>query len=1094
MASAGVFRDMGVNRQLLGVAASYSPLPLASAYASVWAALAACAALYRGVKTGRPTGESIEVPLASALLETLCHNSIELEALPARYLSARQRALATAASSTSDYYDVQALLDPFYASYTCRDARPFYLVCPSHQAHQCRCIDAMGLRAAVEALGVPVADAYAGGEEGSIGKSCHGLGAGQVGDAHAAGLRKLLRAAFLTRTAFEWEALLGAAGVPGAAHRSTAEWLCSPHAIEAGLVVGGRSAEGETPVRPCPIAWVVEATEKACEGTEATTKQAATASPRGKVTARALAPVANDGRASSRPRARTSERHVGRGRGRGGRRGLSPTALPADDRQAVQGRGDRRGAQGAVARRAAAPAAAVVCAPGPPTPRLWAAERRLTGQEEEHKGRADGGEPGGPGLDASAQSALHHPPWLAGVRVLDMANVIAGPTIGAMLARLGAEVDKVDPVTPTYSPDTTVLYGLAANAGKRSTLLDVTDDVHGGRAAFEALVRRSDVLVSNATAASLARLRCAPAELCALQPELVLCRFDAWGGPREGAGARSTHLGYDDNVQAALGIMERFGGGLGRVEEHAHIGTVDVIAGVGGALAAVAALYHVERRRRLRPHAAGSDAAGASGRDGGGLIVARASLASLGQLVQYPFCCGVPSRLAAEAQVAPSALGPECRGEHALLRCYQAADGEWLLLHASLHALTREGTPPPLAHTSVSRRPSRMALPPWLAEAEPEPAEAAAALGPSGDLSTRTWPEPPAAEGDSEARNCLEKLGAAHPALADALHPWTAMSPTASPSRSRDDAALAAALASAFVSAGLSAQEWATTLCAHSVAAVALCSLSALRSRHKVATMALDGPSYQFITEHDHPAGTALTYFAPVALRPSRTRLVVPLAPAPRYGEHTREVLAEVGADAAALVAAGVASDGWSKAYLPGHTPSIPPKSRPISTDTTVEPTDPAPAAKQRVVAAPEDERCPVCLEDGVTQRVQLACSHSLCMPCATRCGDAGHRHCPVCRTPHLLHPERLAERSTAWRHQYARWRVGGHAGAHGEVDTIRTFSPAEQVARDGPAHGGVSHSPGAGDLHHASQSHGSPHLTADRQGHPKLAKVKCRP
>ena len=304
LASAGVFRDMGVNRQLLGVTASYSPLPLASAYASVWAALAAAAALYRSARLGRSLGEAIEVPLASCLLETLCHNSLRLDGLPEHYLSARQRRLAAVAAAAvaadaaaaatdadadapaaadadapaaadtvtggaasgcdcaaarHDFYDVQELLDPFYASYTCRDARPFYLVCPSHRAHQERAMGALGLRAELAALGLPVAQTYAdvpagaGPEDEGEAPSRHGLGAAQAGDKHAPALRKLMRGAFLLRTATEWEARMGAWGVPGAAHRATAEWLSCRHATEAGLVVPCVGAAVGA-VRPCSVA------------------------------------------------------------------------------------------------------------------------------------------------------------------------------------------------------------------------------------------------------------------------------------------------------------------------------------------------------------------------------------------------------------------------------------------------------------------------------------------------------------------------------------------------------------------------------------------------------------------------------------------------------------------------------------------------------------------------------------------------------------------------------------------------------------------------------------------------------------------------
>lgn len=567
MAASGIMRDMGVNRQLGGIAASYSPLPLASAYASVWAALAACAALFRNLRQGVREGEAIEVPLASALLETLTHNSLHLESMPARYLSARVRRLAEA-SSSCDYHDVQGLLDPFYATYTCRDARPLYLVCPSHRHHQERAIDALGIREEVARLGVPYAQPYAdspedaaeGFTEGGSGRSAaegaldregshgrgasavddgdpqsdrgsgaayHGIGAGQIGDSHAAAVRKLLRAAFLTRTAFEWEALLGDRGVPCAAHRSTAEWLMSEHALAAGLVVpdeapsqptdempsqsrvgdgrgeacggsdagtgaiagadagagaGSGACAGARPVRPGSIVWVLEADTSP----EAATPMTPPASQPSHGCARAWSPPA-----PAMPQS-THATHSPPHR--------PPPPSPHVARSALQHPQE-------LTDQPVAP----VSAPSPPPP----------------SPRVDDGPPcpARPPCEQPTTPDSSRLPWLAGLRVLDLANVIAGPTIGATLARFGAAVDKIDPVTPTYSPDVTVVYGLAANRGKRSILLDITDETEGGgRAAFEALVQRSDILVANATSASLERLRCAPEDLEALNSELILCR------------------------------------------------------------------------------------------------------------------------------------------------------------------------------------------------------------------------------------------------------------------------------------------------------------------------------------------------------------------------------------------------------------------------------------------------------------------------------------------------------------------------------------------------------------------------------------------
>lgn len=408
MASAGIFRDMGINRQLLGVTASYSPLPLASAYASVWAALAVCAALFRDVRLGIAMGEAVEVPLASALLETLCHNSLSLDRLPSTYLSSRLRRLAAfaaskaqhgganAANAAEDYYDVCSLLDPFYASYTCRDARPFYLVCPSHRRHQERCLAALGLTEKARALQLPLADTYADaedledsdatdGDEGSGSVQRHGLGAAQVGDAHAAALRKLIRAAFLTRTAYEWEEVMGAAGVPGAAHRSTSEWLQSEHARASGLVqewaegtrgeVDPPEGESEMAVRPGPIAWVLEAAAGTGSGSDGS--------------------VDDEDEDDEETKWLLAQLAAARARKK---------AEKAD--------------KGARSQRAhEVPTSPVTSSSRPPS-------------------RPPASRPPSPKPLPSGRT-----PWLEGVKAVDLCNVIAGPTIGAMLARFGAEVN-----------------------------------------------------------------------------------------------------------------------------------------------------------------------------------------------------------------------------------------------------------------------------------------------------------------------------------------------------------------------------------------------------------------------------------------------------------------------------------------------------------------------------------------------------------------------------------------------------------------------------------------------------------------------------
>ena len=105
------------------------------------------------------------------------------------------------------------------------------------------------------------------------------------------------------------------------------------------------------------------------------------------------------------------------------------------------------------------------------------------------------------------------------------------------------------------------------------------------------------------------------AELQLLNPEATLVQLDAFGGPMRGP--KSDHLGYDDLAQAATGIMMRFGGGMETPEEHAHAGTIDVLAGLTACVAVGGALMQKQKT--------------------GKIDVARSSLAAAGNMIQAQF-------------------------------------------------------------------------------------------------------------------------------------------------------------------------------------------------------------------------------------------------------------------------------------------------------------------------------------------------------------------------------------------------------------------------------------------------------------------------
>ena len=135
----------------------------------------------------------------------------------------------------------------------------------------------------------------------------------------------------------------------------------------------------------------------------------------------------------------------------------------------------------------------------------------------------------------------------AGVRVLDLTRVIAGPVCTRFLGALGADVVRLDPpghpdMHPGDSADTLL--------GKRSALVDLGSVA--GAATVSRLLEQADVVVSGYRPGALDRFGLGPAALAERRPGLVVVCLDAWGHTGPWAGRR----GFDSIVQAATGIAE----------------------------------------------------------------------------------------------------------------------------------------------------------------------------------------------------------------------------------------------------------------------------------------------------------------------------------------------------------------------------------------------------------------------------------------------------------------------------------------------------------------------------------------------------------
>ena len=190
---------------------------------------------------------------------------------------------------------------------------------------------------------------------------------------------------------------------------------------------------------------------------------------------------------------------------------------------------------------------------------------------------------------------------LAGIRVLDLSRVLAGPWCAMVLGDLGADVVKVE--HPGRGDDTrdwgvrtgptSTSYFDSVNRNKRSIGVDLATPE--GLAIVRGLARESDVVVQNFKTGGADKLGLGYAALSAENPRLIYCSVSGYASD----GPEATRPGYDLVVQGEAGLMA-LNGEAGRPPLKFGLAAVDLFTGQYAAQAVLAALFQRERTGRGR--------------------------------------------------------------------------------------------------------------------------------------------------------------------------------------------------------------------------------------------------------------------------------------------------------------------------------------------------------------------------------------------------------------------------------------------------------------------------------------------------------------
>lgn len=200
------------------------------------------------------------------------------------------------------------------------------------------------------------------------------------------------------------------------------------------------------------------------------------------------------------------------------------------------------------------------------------------------------------------QETVRKPAPLDGIRVIELARVLAGPWAGQMLADMGADVIKVE--NPDGGDDTrawgppfvegangenlSAAYYHATNRGKRSIAVDLKDQI--GQDIVRRLVASADIVIENFKLGGLTKYGLDYESLKAINPKLIYCSITGFGQ----TGPYANFAGYDYIVQGMSGFMSITGEPDGQPMK-AGVAIADIFTGIYAVTAIQAALIHVLR-------------------------------------------------------------------------------------------------------------------------------------------------------------------------------------------------------------------------------------------------------------------------------------------------------------------------------------------------------------------------------------------------------------------------------------------------------------------------------------------------------------------